>query len=56
MFFNFYGDYAQNVATIEDALSEPPHFTIITKEKEAATVNTLNIVLNNKPAIDKMAK
>ena len=49
-------DYAQSVATIEDALPEPPDFTIINKENVQAAVDTLNTVLNNKPTIDKKVK
>lgn len=48
--------YAQSVATDEDAMPEPPDFTNIDKEKVQATVNTLNTVLNNKTEVDKKIK
>lgn len=48
--------YAQSVATEEDALPEPPDFTTIDKEKVQAAVDTLNAVLHNKQDVDKKIK
>lgn len=48
--------YAQNVATAEDNLPEPPDFTSINKEKVQATVDKLNEVLNTKPEVEKKVK
>ena len=48
--------YAQSIATKEDALPEPPDFTTIDKEKVQAAVDTLNTVLKSKENVDKKIK
>ena len=48
--------YAQSIATAEDALPEPPDFTTIDKQKVQATVDTLNTVLSSKENVDKKIK
>lgn len=48
--------YAQSVAKSEDNLPEPPDLTEINKDKVQATVDKLNAVLADKPALDKKMK
>ena len=48
--------YAQSVARSEDNLPEPPDLTDINKDKVQATVDKLNAVLAEKPAVEKKVK
>lgn len=49
-------EYAQSVAKSEDSLPEPPDLTDIDQEKVQATVDKLNAVLADKPAVSKKMK
>ena len=48
--------YAQEVASDDDDLPDPPDFTSIDKEQVQATVDTLNKVLKNKPEVPKKTR
>ena len=48
--------YAQQIASDEDKMPEPPDFTTISSEKVNATVEKLNEKLAGKENIDKKVK
>ena len=49
-------DYAQQVATHEDSLPDPPDFTELDSEKVQQTIDQLNRVLSSKPGVDEKVK
>lgn len=49
-------DYAQQVATHEDSLPDPPDFTELDSEKVQQTIDQLNRALSSKPGVDEKVK